>query len=740
MPSAERNRAGFVLGERVGVGMYGETYRASGSGRNDLEALVVDASVAGAMGVEVVLLDEVVPALRPVHHRAIVGTVGAVRDAGELIVITEPVPAHVTLHELLTAARTRGVRLPQEIAAAVARAVVDAVATAHAADAVHGAIHPRSVLIDVQGNVWLADFAIGCAVTYAVWRGAPPDLIKGLAGYLAPEVAVGEEPTPASDVFALGAMIFAMLTGELPPGSLNTSPAVERLVQRALDSELARRFTSAVELQENFAEALEDDRWYTATTAELARFVAKHRAGGDAVDAATEDLLASLAAASDPPTRSTLDAAAMHDSARDVIDNASGGLDALIDDLDASLNAPHAEDDGDEPLTEVDGARQALERKRDPISEMLEIERVRTGSEVVVEPALPERKSGERARRIGRATAANQAAAAIDSLGLDADAADAAGADGADGDLDDSEAIEVVAPPRAVAARREPVAPRASVAVPAPAPEPELDALMSLGGSKSKLSGLVWLVVILAAGAALVWVITDLRDKNAASARKDEELKAAAAQETERLKALQEDPGTVRVTSTPDLAAVWLLVGRTPTDSFPLPTANVLELRLELDGHAPFDTTVAAKDWAAGAGKVKQATVKATLQAGAPATPVPAMPDEPAAELRRGLSPGYGVVHVETSPPGAAVWLLVGQTNTMQYEGIEAGRDYEFKVVKDGFVPGYVQIKAEEWRSGGDPQLPLAAAPKHALLERAVELVEDPAAAASRDGKRGKSK
>ncbi len=63
------------------------------------------------------------------------------------IVITEPVPAHVTLHELLTAARTRGVRLPQEIAAAVARAVIDGAATAHAADAVHGAIHPRSVLI-----------------------------------------------------------------------------------------------------------------------------------------------------------------------------------------------------------------------------------------------------------------------------------------------------------------------------------------------------------------------------------------------------------------------------------------------------------------------------------------------------------------------------------------------------------------------------------------------------------------
>jgi hypothetical protein len=233
----------------------------------------------------------------------------------------------------------------------------------------------------------------------------------------------------------------------------------------------------------------------------------------------------------------------------------------------------------------------------------------------------------------------------------------------------------------------------------------------------------------------------DLRAKSAETERKDREAKEAADKETERLKALQEDPGAVRVTSTPDLAAVWMLIGRTPTDSFPLPTANLLELRIELDGHVPFDTRVAAADWVAGAPgtKVKQAKVTATLTAGAPETPVPAMPPVPPAELLRGLSPGYGVVHVESTPKGAQVWLLVGQTNTMQYDGLEAGRDYEFKVVKDGYLPSYVHIKAEEWRSGGDPQLPLAAAPKHAMLQRDVELAEDPAAAA-KDKKPGKPK
>ncbi len=738
MPTAERKRAGFALGERVGAGMYGETFRATGGGRADLEALVVDAQLAATPGVEVVLLDEVMPALRSLHHRAIVGTVGAARDGGDLVVVTAAVPPHVTLHELLVAARARGVKLPQEIAAAIARAVIDAAATAHAAEVVHGAIHPRSVLIDVDGNVWLADFAIGCAVAYAVWRGAPAELTRGLTGYVAPEVGLGEEPTPASDVYALGALVFAMLTGELPPGSLHTSPAVERLVQRALDAELARRFTSAVELQENFAEALEDDRWYTATTAELARHVARHRAGGDAVDAATEDLLASLAAASDPPTRGAVDlgfdestgaGTGVGGSASRRVGDASGSLDALIEDLDASLDAPHAKDDEDEPLTEVDGSRQALQRGRDPISEMLEIERAQTGEPVVPEPAAPERKSGERARRIGRTTAANAAAAAIDSLDAlgddDADAAPAAPAE----------------KPAARPAAKTPAVARTGAGAPSAAgwsgaadPAAGLDVEPpSLRGGKKSLTGLVWLVLVLAAGAGLVWVILDLRAKNAETERKDREAKEEAARETERLKALQEDPGAVRVTSTPDLAAVWLLLGRTPTDTFPLPTANVLELRVELDGHTSVDTIVAAKDWT-GAGKVKEAKVAVTLPPGAPATPVPAMPPEPPAEARRGLSPGYGVVHVESTPKGAAVWLLVGQTNTMQYDGLEAGRDYEFKVVKDGYLPGYVHIKAEDWRSGGDPQLPLAAAPKHAMLERDVELVEAPPA----PGKPGK--
>ena len=691
-PSAERKRAGFVIAERLWVGMYGETFKAAGAGRRDLHALIVDARISREPGIASTLLDETVPALRPVHHRAIVGTVAAVRDAGDLVVITEEVPDSITLHEMLAGCRARGIKVTQEIAAAVGRAIVDAAATAHAAGVIHGAIHPRSVLIDGEGNVRLADLAIGRAVVVACGISASPDLLRGHAGYMAPELIAGGEPGPAFDVYAIGALLYMMLSGELPPGSLNTSPAMERLIQRALDADLARRFQSAIEMQENLAEALEDDRWYAASNAEMARFVARARTqGDDALDAQTEDLLASLGSGSaDAPTRDSIDIATLEEPRP--VSNASGSLDSLIADL----------EEGDEPMTEVDGPRGALrdQPERDPISEMLAIERARTGAPVVDAPEPSKRKSGERARRLGEKPGSRTGDERAMNAALES--------------LDDESGSAT------------PVKKKPRTATPF---EPHFDdaPVPSLGSTK-KIGNLVWLVVLLAAGAALVWVIMDLREKGRQQAKADAEKIEEKEKMEARLEAELADPGAIRVSSEPGEAAVWLSLGRTPMDSFALPTGQMHELRLELDGHQPLDLAVTAKDWK-GDGENKRAELTAKLEPGTPARPPPPMPEwAPAvlADMQRGLSQGRGVIHVETTPAGAAVWLLVGKSGSMKLEGIESGRDYELKVVKPGYTPGYVHIKAEEWRNGGDERLPLSSAPKHALLERTVTLVELP--------------
>ena len=149
------------------------------------------------------------------------------------------------------------------------------------------------MLVDEDGAVRLGDFLVGRALTTAVAQGADSSLWRGLSGYIAPELVVGETPTTATDVFAVGALLFTMLSGEVPPGALRVTPAVERLVHRALDTDLVRRYRSAQDLLENMLEAFEDDRWELADRDEVIKAAGLSRAD-TSLDDATEDLLASL--------------------------------------------------------------------------------------------------------------------------------------------------------------------------------------------------------------------------------------------------------------------------------------------------------------------------------------------------------------------------------------------------------------------------------------------------------------
>ena len=234
--------------------------------------------------------------------------------------------------------------------------------------------------------------------------------------------------------------------------------------------------------------------------------------------------------------------------------------------------------------------------------------------------------------------------------------------------------------------------------------------------------------MIAVGGAALAFALVRQKDELSAGekAARDRKLVAKAQQDdlARRLQAAAADPGAVRVHSRPDNAGVWLLLGRAPLESISLKTDQAWELRVELEGYQPQDRRVGARDWQ-GRGDAHRATLDVTLATGALETPLPSIPPEPSAADGRGLA-GAGKLTVTTTPPGAAVWLLVGITDTMELDGIEAGRDYELKVTKDGFAPGFIRFAAEEWRGGGDAALPLSAAPKKSVLERTVELVAAP--------------
>jgi eukaryotic-like serine/threonine-protein kinase len=273
LPAEQTIIAGVVLSERLAVTMYGEIYRAQFAGQRNLRGLVVDPKILAedAFRVSLTSPKNVETVLR-LDHPSIVPTVGIEAGGPDIVIVTRGVGRYVTVQDLITSAKSRakqGGKLSMPVAALIGKAVTEALAAAHEAGVIHGAVHPRSVLIDEDGDVRLGDFAVGRALTTAVAQGADSSLWRGLTGYIAPELVVGEDPTPAVDVFAVGAMLFTMLSGEVPPGSLRATPAVERLVQRALDTDVSRRYRSASDLLENLLEAMEDDRWELAERGEL---------------------------------------------------------------------------------------------------------------------------------------------------------------------------------------------------------------------------------------------------------------------------------------------------------------------------------------------------------------------------------------------------------------------------------------------------------------------------------------
>ncbi|WP_319954604.1 Stk1 family PASTA domain-containing Ser/Thr kinase [Patulibacter brassicae] len=145
--------------------------------------------------------------------------------------------------------------------------VLDALRYAHRRGLVHRDIKPQNVLVGPDGQLKVADFGIARAVDDL--QMTQTGMIVGTAHYLSPEQASGQNITPAADLYAVGVVLFEMLTGRLPfdgdqpvaialkhvnedPPALSVvNPAVpadlEAVVMRALAKSVDDRFADAEE-------------------------------------------------------------------------------------------------------------------------------------------------------------------------------------------------------------------------------------------------------------------------------------------------------------------------------------------------------------------------------------------------------------------------------------------------------------------------------------------------------------
>ena len=108
--------------------------------------------------------------------------------------------------------------LPPAVAAEVVAQLADALAYLHGRDIVHGDVKPGNVLVPVDGSpVRLVDFGVARRVDADLpVVPAAPRALHATPEYASPEVVAGEPAGPASDVYALGIVLYELLSGRTP--------------------------------------------------------------------------------------------------------------------------------------------------------------------------------------------------------------------------------------------------------------------------------------------------------------------------------------------------------------------------------------------------------------------------------------------------------------------------------------------------------------------------------------------
>ena len=166
-----------------------------------------------------------------------------------------------TLRQIFDARRKEGKVIGLPHAHVLLGHLANALDTAHSA-LVHGGVNPSAIRVTSSGRVKLTDLGLSRALPALARRGGPDSDSHG--AYLAPELAAGEEPSPAADVYSLAAILYEMLTGHAPtsplwpPSQVNSAipPAVDAVVARGLAPLPETRFSRPKELLNALGAAL----------------------------------------------------------------------------------------------------------------------------------------------------------------------------------------------------------------------------------------------------------------------------------------------------------------------------------------------------------------------------------------------------------------------------------------------------------------------------------------------------
>lgn len=185
-------------------------------------------------------------------------------DNGQLFIVMENVPGT----DLKTLLRKRGRFGPGEALPLIIQACAG-IGYAHRAGLVHCDVKPQNMLVTPDKRLKVTDFGIARALS-TITPDEQSDIVWGSPQYFAPEQATGAAPSPASDVYSLGIILYELLTGSLPFQAPNASdlarlhleaeppyvsemvpeisPALEQILLKVMAKEPAQRYRTADQL------------------------------------------------------------------------------------------------------------------------------------------------------------------------------------------------------------------------------------------------------------------------------------------------------------------------------------------------------------------------------------------------------------------------------------------------------------------------------------------------------------
>ena len=302
----------YQILERLAVGGMAELFKATLTGDHGFAKLVAIKKILPHLAVDRTFVEMFIDEARitaQLDHRHIVQVFELGTDADTPYIAMQYVDGLDVLALLRECARTQ-IRLPPDLAALIARDVLDALDYAHhALDAggrplgiIHRDISPGNVLLSWRGDVKLTDFGIARAAERR--HKTEAGTLKGKYGYMSPEQVSGSEVDARSDLFSVGILLAEMVmarrlftsTNDLDILLMVRDARLDRLhkyasefpvelrvlVTRALQRRPEDRWQSAAQ----FRDAL--DEWLRRTTRASARQLAALL--GQVINAQTADL------------------------------------------------------------------------------------------------------------------------------------------------------------------------------------------------------------------------------------------------------------------------------------------------------------------------------------------------------------------------------------------------------------------------------------------------------------------